>query len=140
MQKVNINRRDSVENFYPRSAFEEDARRNSEAKTTVHHGVRILSAPDAQGDFSITRAHQHVGEDAPDQDTVFLTPFMGEDYDRFMQSETDYGRPVPKEGHPDRDASAYSDFIDGILDAARKAHFPDPIGQGEERLKGFHGG
>ena len=34
----------------------------------------------------------------------------------------------------------YRAFIDSILQTARTARFQPPIGRGEERLRGFHGG
>jgi hypothetical protein len=41
---------------------------------------------------------------------------------------------------PDDVQDLYRDFIDGVIEAARTAHFLPPIGRGEGRLRGFHGG
>jgi hypothetical protein len=140
MKTVNINRRDSIEGFYPRDAFDHDARQNSEAKITVLHGIRILSAPDENGDVQVARTRHHVSENAPDGDALFLAPYMGDDNARFMESETDYGRPIETDKAAADGAAPYADFIDRIVSAVRNNHFQRPIGRGEERLKGFHGG
>lgn len=139
MHTVNIHDRETIKRAYPHERFQHDARVNSEAKTTVHRGVRILSEPDADGAFRLTHAAEHVGENDPEGDSVFLCPYLGEATDVFMEHEADYRAPVEK-----RDALAivpdYDGFIERIIDAAGSAHFKDAIGRGEERLRGFHGG
>ena len=42
MHKVNINKRQSFEAFYPLDALVNDAGRNAEGKATAMHGLRIL--------------------------------------------------------------------------------------------------
>ena len=61
MPKANIHRRSTLEEVYPPDAFASDAAQNA-VPNTVLSGVRILSAPDAAGDFDFERATQQVGE------------------------------------------------------------------------------
>jgi hypothetical protein len=139
MQKANINDRDSLERLYPREAFQEDAGRNALGKTPVLYGVRIESAPDAQGWFHLVRAQQHVGEQVG-VDTIFLAaeeqrfsaPLLGQE-----PAEASKGAALTPEATGRQD---YETFITQLVDAARSAEFPQPVGRGEPRLKGFHGG
>jgi hypothetical protein len=62
MPKANIHRRETLEQVYPPDAFASDAAENAPATSEVVLGVRILSAPNAGGDFELERARQHVGE------------------------------------------------------------------------------
>ena len=62
MAKANINRRSTLEEIYPPDTFASDAAQNGGVPNTVLSGVRILSAPDAAGDFDFERATQQVGE------------------------------------------------------------------------------
>jgi hypothetical protein len=62
MAKANIHRRSTLEEVYPPDAFASDAARNGRVPNTVLSGVRILSAPDAAGDFDFERATRQIGE------------------------------------------------------------------------------
>jgi hypothetical protein len=55
MAKANIHRRSTLEEVYPPDAFARDAAQNGRVPNTVLNGVRILSAPDAAGDFDFER-------------------------------------------------------------------------------------
>jgi len=61
MPKANIHRRSTLEEIYPPDAFASDAAQNGRVPNTVLSGVRILSAPDAAGDFEFERATQQIG-------------------------------------------------------------------------------
>ena len=52
MAKANIHRRSTLEEIYPPDVFASDAAQNGRVPSTVLSGVRILSAPDAAGDFA----------------------------------------------------------------------------------------
>jgi hypothetical protein len=139
MSRVEIGDRSSVERIYPREAHDEDAAENARPKAQVHHGVRISSPGNKSAGFELTRASMHVGEAESAQDTIFLFPV------RIMQApaSTGYdaaGQSTGAAGPTNTSGDAYEEFIARILDAARTADFLDPIGSGEERLKGFHGG
>lgn len=148
MTSASIHDRSSVERLYPRDAFEADAGSNALAKTAVLHGLRILSGPDANGEFRLARASQHVGEvhvgEAQGRGNgLFLAPNLGANFAALMQSETDYGGQEEKGDavrSVDVRAGEYQAFIDRVVAAAQGADFEEPIGRGEERLKGFHGG
>jgi hypothetical protein len=137
---ANVNDRESIARVYPREAYEEDAGRNALAKTPVLHGVRILSQPDEAGSFRLARAHHQVAERDPEGDTVFLAPYLGDELDALQRNPT-YGGPEEKDGLSVVDPRGdYEAFLDRIVEAARSARFKGPIGKGEERLRGFHGG
>ena len=61
MAKANIHRRSTLEEIYPPDAFASDTAQNGRVPNTVLSGVRILSAPDAAGNFDFERATQQVG-------------------------------------------------------------------------------
>ena len=148
MTSASINDRASVERLYPREAFEEDAGSNARGKSTVLRGVRILSGPDARGEFRIARGSQHVGEvhvgEAQGRGNgLFLAPDLGANFAALAQKDTDYGGAEEKSdaiGSVAARGAEYDAFIDRVIAAARAADFEQPIGRGEERLKGFHGG
>ena len=148
MTSANINDRSSVERLYPRDAFEADAGSNARGKATVLHGLRILSGPNASGAFRVARASQHVGEvhvgEAQGRGNgLFLAPDLGANVAALAQNETDYGGAEEKGdamASVDARGAEYQAFIDRVLASARAADFDQPIGRGEERLKGFHGG
>ena len=140
MHKINVNERQSIEEFYSLDIFVQDAGRNARAKTTVMHGVRILSAPEPDGTVSVARANHHVGEDTSPHENVFHYPVRPDDNAWFDGSEPDADKSVRIVGSPDDIENHYRDFIDRVIEAARNAHFLPPIGRGEGRLKGFHGG
>jgi hypothetical protein len=148
MTSASIHDRASVERLYPRDAFEADAGSNALGKTTVLHGVRILSAPDASGEFRLTRGSQHAGEvhvgGAQGRGNgLFLAPDLAANVATLAQDNADYAGAQEKGDairSVDARAAAYEAFIDRVIATAQAADFEEPIGRGEERLKGFHGG
>ena len=142
MAEANINDRASIERLYSRADFEREAGGNSDAKATVHRGLRIVSPVDANGRFSIERGSRHVGESDPEGDTVFVAPFLRQAYAPLQQSDT-YGGPVESGdalASSAHKADDYRAFIDRLIEAAKSADFKAPVGHGEDRLRGFHGG
>jgi hypothetical protein len=148
MTSASIHDRASVERLYPRDAFEADAGSNAQAKTSVLKGLRILSAPDEAGSFQLARASQHTGEvhvaDAQGRGNgLFLAPNLGANFAALMRKDTDYGGAEEKQDALASVAARqddYAAFIDRVIATAQAADFEQPIGRGEERLKGFHGG
>ena len=142
MPEANVNDRASIEHLYPRGDFERDAAENSDAKATVHRGIRIVSPVAADGRFSLERASRHVGEADPEGDAVFLAPFLPDTYAPRRPGDA-HGGPVligdPADTAARKEAD-YRDFISAIADAAKAAEFKPAIGLGESRLRGFHGG
>ena len=72
-----------------------------------------------------------------------VTRFDAKKRAALMKDDENYGGPVEKGDAlaAARDsADGYRSFIDSILETARTADFQTPIGRGEERLRGFHGG
>jgi hypothetical protein len=148
MTSASIHDRASVERLYPRDAFEADAGMNAGAKASVLHGVRILSGPDAGGAFHLARGSQHVGEVHVGKaqgrgNGLFLAPDLAANFAALAQDDTGYGGAEEQSDAlrsvADR-AGDYDAFIDRVIAAAGAADFEEPIGRGEERLKGFHGG
>ena len=148
MTSANINDRSSVERLYPRDAFEADAGSNALGKTAVLQGLRILSGPNEAGEFQIARASQHVGEVHAGEkqgrgNGLFLAPNLGSNFAALMQNDTDYGGAQEKHDAIQSVSARqdeYAAFIDRVIATAGAADFEQPIGRGEERLKGFHGG
>jgi hypothetical protein len=140
MHKANINDRQSVASVYPRAAFEEDAGRNALGTADVVYGVRIESSPDETGWFTVMRTRHHVGELTGFADAVFIAANEPHLTAPLLGSDPDEGVPQGPIITADARAEEYEAFIDRVLEAARSAEFPDPIGRGEERLEGFHGG
>jgi hypothetical protein len=142
MPDANINDRRSVEGLYPRDDFERDASENSDAKATVHRGLRILSAVDPNGGFKAERGLRHVGESDPEGDTVFVAPFLAQSQAPLHQTNT-YGGDVemgdPGQASQDKTGD-YRAFVDRIIAPAKAAEFKPPVGRHEGRLRGFHGG
>ena len=142
MPEANINDRSSIERLYPREDFEREAAENSDAKATVHRGLKIVSGVDQEGRFSAERGSRHVGERDPEGDTVFVAPFLAHAYAPLQQSDT-YGGPAEAGdalSATARKADDYVAFIERIIAAAKAAEFKSAIGRQEERLRGFHGG
>ncbi len=135
MPRANVNDRRSLEEIYGRADFEQDAARNAMADAAVHHGLRIESAPDPEGWFNLARARHQVGE-VDGQDSLFLFP----DHPSSASGGADGALYGPEEDPAGAHREDYGAFIDRVLESARTADFPSPIGRGEERLKGFHGG
>jgi hypothetical protein len=142
MPDANINERSSIERLYPREDFDRDAGENSDAKATVHRGLRIVSPIDGEGRFSAERGSRHVGEGDPEGDTVFVAPFLGAGPAPLQQSGA-YGGPAETEepsAAPGRKAQDYHAFVDRIIAAAKGADFKPAVGRHDGRLRGFHGG
>jgi hypothetical protein len=131
MPKANINRRNSLETIYPPDAFASDAAQNGRVPSTVLCGVRILSAPDAAGDFEFERATRQVGEAVS---ASFLTPHRRED------RTVDAGRdsPATASAVPDPQAG-YEAFLGEIVAAAQRIGFrpENSPGRDEPRLRGL---
>jgi hypothetical protein len=131
MAKANIHRRSTLEEVYPPDAFASDAAQNGRVPNTVLSGVRILSAPDAAGDFDFERATQQIGEAAS---ASFLAPHRRED------RTLDAGRDSPTTVSADPDPRAgYEGFLADIVAAARRFGFEpeDSPGRDEPRLRGL---
>jgi hypothetical protein len=130
MPTANIKWRETVERVYPPEAFASDAAQNGQTTNQVRLGVRILSAPDAAGDFELERSKQHVGEGAS---PAFLAPHRKE---RAVSREQpglqpDETPPDPQDG--------YADFLTDIIAAAEQFGFePEKSpGRNEPRLQGL---
>jgi hypothetical protein len=122
MAQANIHDRGSVARIYPRDAFARDAAANDRHRIEVLHGVRILSAPDAAGNFALEPSAQYTGE-VPG--TIFLAPFH-----RRTAEERAGIDPDPHHGH---DA-----FITEIVEAAQRGGYRAETspGRGDPRLRG----
>jgi hypothetical protein len=122
MSKANIRERQSIARIYPPDTFANDAARNGIVKSQVLHGVRVLSAPDAAGEFDLEPAMQQVGE-APSP--TFLAPRRRED--RLGPSQ----RSDPRDG--------YEAFLDDIIAAAERLGYAaeESPGPGDPRLRGL---
>jgi hypothetical protein len=140
MQSVNINQRETLETYYPLDSFVHDANQNARGKAMVMHGLRILSAPDADGAFKVTKAQHNVSEDDAEHDALFLYSVRDDDNNWFDKAEPDASKAVHAKDNPVDVSELYRGFIDRVIDAARNNHFQKDIGRGEPRLKGFHGG
>ena len=124
MAQANINDRSSIERVYPADAFAVDAADNDrQPGNQVLHGVRIVSAPDAQGMFQLERASRQVGEIGG---ALFLAPFR-----RSMGLDFASRAPDPTAG--------YDAFIDEVIAAAPCFGFREETspGQGDARLRGL---
>jgi hypothetical protein len=131
MPKANIHRRPTLARVYPPDAFASDAAQNGLVTNQVVLGVRILSAPNAAGDFEFERTGQQVGEAVP---PTFLAPHRRED--RLINAgrdspATQSARPDPRQG--------YEDFLTDIVVATQRFGFePEKSpGRDEPRLKGL---
>jgi hypothetical protein len=131
MPRANIHRRSTLEEIYPPDAFASDAAQNGRVPNTLLNGARILSAPDAAGDFDFERATQQIGEAAS---ASFLAPHRRED------RAQDAGRDSPTTVSADPDPRAgYEAFLDDIIAVAQGFGF-DPEGspgRDEPRLRGL---
>jgi hypothetical protein len=140
MQSVNINQRETIESYYPLDSFVHDANQNARGKAAVMHGLRILSAPDADGVFKVSKTHHNVAEDASHEDTLFLYSVRDDDNNWFDGDEADASKAVRAKDNAVDTSELYRGFIDRVIETARNAHFQPDIGRGEPRLQGFHGG
>src|SRR5204862_598320 len=112
MAKANIHHRSTLEEVYPPDAFASDAAQNGRVPNTVLSGVRILSAPDAAGDFEFERATQQIGEAAS---ASFLAPHRRDDRTQ------DAGRDSPTTVSADPDPRAgYEAFLADIVAVAQR--------------------
>ena len=100
MQSVNINQRETIESYYPLDSFVHDANQNARGKASVMHGLRILSAPDADGAFKVTKAQHNVAEDDDNQDALFLYSVRDDDNNWFDKGEADASKAVHAKEHP----------------------------------------
>lgn len=142
MPDADIHDRSSLERLYPREHFDRDGGENSDAKATVHRGLLIVSPVDQNGRFSAERGSRHVGESDPEGDTVFVAPFLVQDYGPLQQAGA-YGGPAETGdalAAVERKAQDYQAFLDRIVEAAKAAEFKPAIGRHDDRLRGFHGG
>lgn len=123
MAKANFNRRSTLEEIYPPDAFASDAAQNGRVPNTVLSGVRILSAPDAAGDFDFERATQQIGEATS---ASFLAPHRREE-----GTLTESAVPDPRAG--------YEAFLNDIVAVAQRFGFEpeDSPGRDEARLRGL---
>jgi hypothetical protein len=131
MPTANIHRRDSIERVYPSDAFASDGARNGRVTNQVICGVRILSAPDAAGEFSFERGSHHVGELHPQ-------PFWPHIVAR--KSLTNAGRDGPTDGPMLLEPHAgYQEFLANIVAVAQQFGFePEKsAGRAEPRLQGL---
>jgi hypothetical protein len=140
MQNVNINQRETLESYYSLDSFVHDANQNARGKAAVMHGLRILSAPDGDGAFKVSKAQHNVAEDDANYDALFLYSVRDDDNNWFDRAEPDASKAVHAKEHPVEVADLYRDFIDRVIETARNTKFQPNIGRGEPRLKGFHGG
>lgn len=139
MQTANIHDPLSIENVYPRSAFDNDARQNARDKEAVEHGVMILSMPDAEGNFSLKPSQRHVGEPDAATHSIFLSPTLeSSEYGALIPSDTGYDGPIEPAEAPRTSGDPYRSFVESLIQAARDADFPPP--PPAESLKGFRGG
>ena len=120
--RTNINDRRSIERIYPADAFARDAAENDRPRIEILKGVRVASAPDADGNFALEPAAHYAGE-APS--AVFLAPFH-----RRTAREYAGDDPDPRHG--------YDAFIDEIIDAARRHGYRavESPGPDDPRLRG----
>jgi hypothetical protein len=115
MPTGNIDSRASLELIYPPDAFAQDAARNGQVTNQVALGIRILSAPNAAGNFETERAGQQVGEAVP---PTFLAPHRREE--RLINAGCE--SPVAQSAQPDPQ-EGYQAFLADILAAAQRFGF-----------------
>jgi hypothetical protein len=123
MAKANIHRRSTLEEVYPPDAFASDAAQNGRVPNTMLSGIRILSAPDAAGDFDFERATRQIGETAS---ASFLAPHRREK------------GPLAESAIPDPRAG-YEAFLEDIVAVAQRFGFEpeESPGRDEPRLRGL---
>ena len=123
MAKANIHRRSTLEEVYPPDAFASDAAQNGRVPNTMLSGIRILSAPDAAGDFDFERATRQIGETAS---ASFLAPHR-----RGEGTLAESAIPDPRAG--------YEAFLEDIVAVAQRFGFEpeESPGRDEPRLRGL---
>jgi len=131
MPTANIQHRKTLEEVYPPDAFASDAAFNGQVTNEIILGVRILSAPNAEGDFIFERSRQHVAEVAIPR---FLVPHRREE----ILTNTEENSLAIGAARP-RLPAGYAEFLDDIVAAAQQFGF-DPEkspGRDEPRLQGL---
>ncbi len=124
MIKVKVDDRTALERAYPPDAYAADTAENSVVSNEAVSGVRILSAPDSAGEFSLERGRRQIGEAAS---AVFLSPY----------------RPAGDAATPEaltaNARAGYDAFLGEIIEAARRFGFrPDESpGRGDPRIRGL---
>jgi len=133
MPKVNANDRETLERVYPADAFAGDAAQNERAPYELRHGVRIGSAPDADGFFELERAARHSGEPST---PTFLAPA------RRAEELVERGHhAAPRQVSAPEPDRGYAQFLDDIVAAARQFGFRAEASPSRDpRLKGLRGG
>ncbi len=119
MAKANIDDRAALQRIYPAEAFAADAAQNDLPSSTVLKGVRVLSAPDAAGEFELEPGSRQVGEAA-------AAPFLEPHRRAGVQPGAD-----PRAG--------YEQFLDDVVEAARQFGYEAERspGQGDPRIRGL---
>ena len=118
MAKANIDDRAALERIYPAAAFAADAAQNDLASSTILRGVRVLSAPDAAGEFDLEPGSRQIGEAA-------AAPFL-EPHRAGAQSNAD-------------SLAGYEQFLQDIIETARRFGFEadHTPGRGDPRIRGL---
>lgn len=119
MAKAHIDDRAALAAIYPTEAFAADAAQNDLPSSTVLHGVRVLSAPDAAGMFDLEPGSRQIGEAAA---APFLAPH------RRGGDRSGQGAPAD-----------YEQFLQDIVETARRFGFEadHSPGQGDPRIRGL---
>jgi hypothetical protein len=119
MAKAKIDDRAALERIYPAEAFAADSAQNDLASSTVLHGVRVLSAPDDNGEFDLEPGSRQVGEAAA---APFLAPHRQAADPALSESR-----------------AGYQQFLQDIIEAARRFGFAaeDTPGRGDPRIRGL---
>lgn len=123
MTKVNIADRAALERAYPPTAFADDSAQNADSASGQLRGVRVLSAPNAAGEFAFERGSRQVGE-APS--AAFVAAYRRD--------------PVATPGAATSAADrGYREFLDEIVEAARRFGYraDKSPGQGDPRIRGL---
>ena len=130
MPKANIHRHETLEQAYPPDAFASDAGENGRAAVELIRGVRILSAPDATGDFDFERSTQQIGEAVSE---TFLAPHRLED--RLVNAAHDSPTGVSADPDP---RQGYDAFLADIVAVAQRFGFKpqESPRRDEPRLRG----
>ena len=117
MPTANINDRHSLEAIYPRDAFAGDAAENGRTDATMLRGLRVLSAPDDNGNIQLERARHQVGES---HGAPFLPAFR------------------PSGGTEHDPTAGYDAFLADVVEAAKRFGFDSKgtPGQGDPRIRG----
>jgi hypothetical protein len=131
MPTANIQHRKSIQEGYPPDAFASDAAYNGQVTNEIILGVRILSAPNTEGNFTFERSSRHVAEPAT---PTFLAPHRRDE----MLTNTEEDSPAIGVMRP-RLPAGYMEFLDDIVATARQFGFePEKSpGRNDPRLQGL---